>query len=74
LEIELKKLDLRVETDYSDIHMREKIKRFELQKIPYILVVGDKDIARHGFMNMDSLSEYIKPELEQGKPKYIFEE
>ena len=86
LEIEYKKQSLRVETDYSDIHMREKIKRFEMQKIPYILVVGDKDIAQHGFsvrsrkngnlgfMNMDSLSEYIKQELEQGKPKYIFDE
>ena len=86
LEIDLKKKGLRVETDYSDIHMREKIKRFEMQKIPYILVVGDKDIAQHGFsvrsrkngnlgfMNMDSLSEYIKQELEQGKPKYIFDE
>lgn len=63
--------------------MREKIKRFETQKIPYILVVGDKDIAQNGFsvrsrkhgnlglMNLDSIIEHVKDDLDQGKPKYI---
>jgi len=86
LETELKKLGLRVEADYTEIHMREKIKRFETQKIPYILVVGDKDMEQGGFsvrsrrhgdlglMTLDSLYGYIKDEIDQGKPKYIMSE
>lgn len=86
LEIECKKQRLRVEADYTDTHMREKIKRFEMQKIPYILVIGDKDIAQQGFsvrsrkkgnlglMHMESLLAYIEQELEQGKPKYILDD
>lgn len=65
--------------------MREKIKRFETHKIPLIFVVGDKDIAAGGFsvksrkqgnlgvMNIESLREHIKDDLELGKPKYIME-
>jgi threonyl-tRNA synthetase len=83
LEIALRKHNLRVDTDYSEIHMREKIKRFESQKIPYILIVGDKDIAQNGFsvrsrrlgnlgfMSFEMLMEHIASELEMGKPKYI---
>ena len=86
LEIDLKKLGLRVEADYTEINMREKIKRFENQKIPYMLVVGDKDIEAEGFsvrsrkegnlgvMNLNALTEHIKDDLEQGNPKYILEE
>ncbi|MCL1793945.1 MAG: threonine--tRNA ligase [Oscillospiraceae bacterium] len=86
LEIELKKSGLRVDADYAEIHMREKIKRFETEKIPYIFVVGDKDIEAGGFsvrsrkhgnlgaMNLESLAEHIKGDLELGKPKYIAEE
>jgi len=86
LEIDLKKLGLRVDADYTEIHMREKIKRFEIEKIPYIFVVGDKDIEASGFsvrsrkhgnlgvMNLESLSAHIKDDLEQGKPKYILAE
>ena len=86
LEIEIKKKGLRVEADYTEIHMREKIKRFETQKTPYILVIGDKDIEACGFsvrsrrhgnlgvMNLDSLAEHIKDDLEQGVPKYIMED
>ena len=86
LEIEIKKKGLRVEADYSEIHMKEKIKRFETQKIPFIFVVGDKEIKAGGFsvrsrkqgdlgmMNLESLIECIKDDLELGKPKYIMED
>ena len=86
LEVDLKKQNLRVESDYTEIHMREKIKRFETQKTPYILVVGDKEIAQNGFsvrsrkngnlglMNLDALTGHIKVDLDQGKPKYIISE
>lgn len=85
LEFDLKKQGLRVEADYTDIHMREKIKHYETQKIPYILVIGDRDIEAGGFsvrsrksgnlgtMNLDALLEHIKDDLEKGKPKVIME-
>jgi len=85
LETSLKKLGLRTTGDYADANMREKIKRFELEKIPYILVVGDRDIERGGcsvrsrkdgslgFMTLEQLREHIKPELEAGVPKYILD-
>jgi len=60
LEIELKKRGLRAAADYSEIHMREKIKRFEIEKTPYILVVGDRDVEAGGFSvrsrNMNGVS------------------
>ena len=86
LEIEFKKRGLRVETDYSKIHMKEKIRRFEIEKVPYILIIGDKDIevggfsvrsrkaANLGIMNLKSLINYVRDELELGMPKYIMEE
>jgi len=86
LEINLKKAGLRVEADYAELDMREKIKRFEAQKAPYMLVVGDRELETGGFsvrsrrdgnlgaMNLDSLMAHIKDELDQGKPKYILEE
>lgn len=86
LEIALKRKGLRVEADYTENHMREKIKRFESDKIPFMLVVGDKDIDAGGFsvrsrkdgnlglMKLDLLMEHIQDEIEQGNPKYIMEE
>jgi len=83
LEISLKKLSMRVEGDYTEAHMREKIKGFELEKVPYMLVVGDKDINQGGFsvrsrkdgscgvMNVETLMEYVKKDIELGKPRYI---
>ena len=36
---------VRVEADYSDNNMKEKIKKFKNYKDPYIIVVGDKEAA-----------------------------
>ncbi|MDR1689348.1 MAG: threonine--tRNA ligase [Clostridiales bacterium] len=83
LETALKKAGFRTEADYSQIHMKEKIKRFETQKIPYILIVGDKDIEKAAFsvrsrkhgnlgvMNFEGLTEFIREELEQGEPELL---
>ena len=80
---ELKKRGLRVEADYSENNMRAKIKFFEIQKIPYILVIGDKDITQNGFsvrsrthgnlgmMDINTLEKHIRDELEMGVPQYI---
>ena len=35
--------DFRVETDLSDKRMNNKIREAQLQKVPYILVIGDKE-------------------------------
>ena len=38
---------IRVETDYSDNNMKEKIKKYKNYKDPYILVIGDKEAAEN---------------------------
>jgi threonyl-tRNA synthetase len=37
--------DYRVEADLSDKRMQAKIRDAKLQKVPYVLVVGDRDVA-----------------------------
>jgi len=37
--------DFRVETDLGDKRMNAKIREAQLQKIPYVLVIGDKEMA-----------------------------
>ena len=34
---------IRFEVDYSDQNMKNKIKKFKLERVPYVLVVGDKE-------------------------------
>jgi threonyl-tRNA synthetase len=41
----LRKNGIRVEADYSDENMKNKIKGFKKFKEPYILVLGDKEVA-----------------------------
>ncbi len=41
----LRKAGIRVEADYSDENMKNKIKGFKKYKEPYILVLGDKEVA-----------------------------
>jgi len=84
IETELKRKGFRVVCEYADMHMREKIKRFETEKIPLILVVGDKEIDKNGFslrsrekgnlgfMTLPQLYEMVAPDLEKGEPRYIF--
>jgi threonyl-tRNA synthetase len=45
LEAELKAADVRVQVDDSSERMNMKIRQAQLEKIPYMLVVGDKEIA-----------------------------
>jgi threonyl-tRNA synthetase len=83
---ELKRKGLRVEADLEDENMREKIKRFEREKVPYILIAGDRDIEKRGFsvrsrkeghvgfMVMNELMEKIAPDLELGTPRYLDED
>lgn len=85
LSIELKNHGFRVSLNNENDNMRNKIKRFQLEKIPYILVVGDKEVSDKTFsvrgrregdlgaMDISSLQEYLKPQIEQGKPRCILE-
>jgi threonyl-tRNA synthetase len=42
---QLQAKDYRVEADLSDKRMNAKIREFQLPKVPYILVIGDKEMA-----------------------------
>jgi threonyl-tRNA synthetase len=42
---ELREVGLRVEVDDSAERMQAKIRQAQLEKIPYMLVVGDREVA-----------------------------
>ncbi len=44
IEMELKEANLRVKLDSSDESVGKKIRNAELQKVPYMIVLGDKEI------------------------------
>jgi threonyl-tRNA synthetase len=83
--IRLKNLGLRVSVNDGEMNMRSKIKSFELDKIPYMLIVGDKEMQSGtfsvrskskgdlGVMDEEIFYRHLKPDLEIGKPKYIFD-
>ncbi len=83
---ELTAQGFRVSLSSGDDNMRSKIKRFQLEKIPYILVVGDREAASGTFavrsrkdgdlgaMDIPSLQKHLNPQMEQGIPQCIFEE
>jgi len=85
LAVKLKKLGLRVNYDQADDKMNAKIRKMELEKIPIIFIVGDKEIEMNsvsvrsrkegnlGLMTLESFLEKIKPELDMGIPKYIMD-
>ena len=80
---ELKSAGFRVKINEEDINMRNKIKSFELEKIPYMLIVGDKEMQSDSFsvrsrkdgdlglMDIKKLCDYLKADIELGKPKCI---
>jgi threonyl-tRNA synthetase len=45
VEAQLHAKDFRVENDLSDKRMNAKIREAQLQKVPYILVIGDKEMS-----------------------------
>ena len=44
---ELGSAGIRVEADFTDVNMRDKIKKFKQMKDPYILVAGDREAAEN---------------------------
>jgi len=81
----LKTLGLRVNLDLSDDKMRAKIRKMEMERIPLILVIGDREAREGGisvrsrkegdlgFMTLNELLDRIKPELDKGIPQYIMD-
>ena len=86
LEQTLSGMDFRAEALYEDLNLREKIKRYEQQKVPLMLIVGDREAERGGFalrsrksgdlgfMTAEQLLEHTRDELNKGEAKSLFEE
>ncbi len=82
----LKALDYRVKLNDSDENMRNKIKNFQLEKTPYIIVVGNTEAENNtisvrsrkygdmGIMNINELYEHLKPQIDIGIPKCVVED
>ena len=59
----LKKRGIRIEIDESDDRMQKKIRNAQLQKVPYMLIAGDKD-AEAGAVSF----RYLSGEQDNGVP------
>lgn len=68
IETKLKEKDIRVETDFRNEKIGYKIREAQLQKIPYMLVIGDKEMAegkvairsrKEGDLGTDTIEEFI---------------
>jgi threonyl-tRNA synthetase len=57
--------DLRVEVDGSQNSMQKKIRENARQKIPYLLIVGDRE-AEQGTVNVRRRGEKQQVEMELG--------
>jgi threonyl-tRNA synthetase len=74
----LMKADIRVDVDGSNETLGKKIRNAKQEKIPYLLVVGDKEVEAktisvesrdHGKMDMVSLSDFIARATEEIKAR-----
>ena len=66
---ELKKNDIRAELDLRNESISKKIREAELQKIPYLLIIGEREVAagkisirkrQEGDIGVKSLEEFIE--------------
>jgi threonyl-tRNA synthetase (EC 6.1.1.3)/Ser-tRNA(Thr) hydrolase (EC 3.1.1.-) len=73
---ELKDLNYRVDIDLSEETLSKRIRNAELNKIPYILVIGDREMANNtisvrergkGDLGAYSLDKFISELLQKGK-------
>ena len=72
--MELEKKDVRVEVDDRNEKIGYKIREAQLQKIPYMLVVGDKEVAANavgvrsrsdGDIGAMPINEFVKKIVEE---------
>lgn len=79
---ELLSRGFRVELNDSNEKMGAKIRKFELNKLPMIMVIGDREVENNtvtlrvrgegdwGAMTLEEYFERIKPLVEMGVPRY----
>jgi threonyl-tRNA synthetase len=79
IEKEIKKAGLRIKVDDSGDRMQAKIRRAQLEKIPYMVILGDREIEQGsisvrlrteeelGSMNVAELIDRIKGVIEDKK-------
>jgi len=79
IEKELQKNDIRIELKNENETLGKKIRAAEMQKIPYLLIIGDKEIEAQsvsvrqrgkgdlGAIKIDAFAEKIKNEIETKK-------
>ncbi len=67
---EFRSHDIRVEVDYSDETVGNKIRKAVKEKVPYILVIGDKEIKSTKLAVRDRGSDKVR---EVGKQEFIKE-
>jgi threonyl-tRNA synthetase len=72
---EIKEKNLRVEKDFRNEKLGFRIREAQLKKIPYMLVIGEKEVENHGvsprtregndlkFMNLENFLNTLKTEL-----------
>lgn len=75
---ELKKENIRAEVDYSSESLGKKIRNFKTEKVPYALVLGDKEVSEKkvtvesreenlGQMSVEELVSKLKKEISDKK-------
>ncbi len=78
----LKKADIRAEMDDRNEKVGRKIREAELMKVPYMLVIGEKEIAenkwsvrkhQHGDLGKLSPDEFIRMIIDEIEAKKVFE-
>lgn len=79
----LRDQNIRANVDSRTERMQSKIRDAEMRRVPYIFVMGDRDIEAGvvsvrsrdfkdlGAMSLDQFFEHVKPELEHGVPRRI---
>jgi threonyl-tRNA synthetase len=73
----LKNANLRVDTDFRNEKLGHKVREAQMQKIPYMLVIGDRESEKNGvtprlrsgknlpFMTNDQFINHIQEEIRQ---------
>ncbi|HWS30987.1 MAG TPA: threonine--tRNA ligase [Clostridia bacterium] len=82
----LRSWGFRASANCNEENMRGKIKKYRLEKVPYLLVVGDAEAKENTFsvrgrqegelgkMDIAALCEYLKPQIELGVPRCILDD
>jgi threonyl-tRNA synthetase len=77
VETELRQAGVRVDADLSSDKLGAKIRRAQLEKVPYMLVIGDKEVAARGVSprsrdgkqaEMMSIDAFVRQVHEESRP------